>query len=87
MLIAARKAKFCIWTAERRHEIVGLHVVDITHDNREHWLIDESLEASCPNGSVFASRLIDVGDFVMACEAVAPVDEFVMAEALVLSEP
>jgi hypothetical protein len=86
MLAAARKAKFCIWTVERRHDIIGLHVVDITHDKQEFWLIDESLEASCPIGSVFAGRLIDVGEYVMTCGAVAPIDEFVMAEALILSK-
>jgi hypothetical protein len=86
MLAAARNAKFCIWTVERRHEIVGLHVVDITHGKQKYWLIDESLGASCPIGTAFASRLIDVGEYVMTCGVVAPIDEFVMADALISSE-
>jgi hypothetical protein len=81
MLAAARNARFTIVSVERRHEIAGLHVLDVLED-RPLWLIDEGLEASSPDGAMFATRLLTVEDFAMTCGALAPIDEFVMWELL-----
>jgi hypothetical protein len=80
MLTAARNAKFAVWQVEQRHQEIGLRILDIV-SNEVIWLIDESLEASCPDGHMFASRLIAVDDFVMTCGVVVPIDELVILEA------
>jgi hypothetical protein len=80
MLTAARNAKFAVWKVERRHEIAGLHIVDVVTGDAL-WLIDEALEATCRNGQMCASRLMAIEDFVMTCGAFVPVDASVFLEA------
>ena len=40
---------------ERRHEAAGLIVTDLLR-NIELWLVDEGLETSLPDGTMFATR-------------------------------
>ena len=80
MLAAALDARFGLWAVEGRHETVGLHINHMM-GGEQAWLIDEALEASCPNDRIFAGRLMTVGDFVMTCGVVVPVDEIVVMEA------
>lgn len=80
MLVAVRNARFAVLEVERRDETVGIHVRDIV-SNEVHWLIDEGLEASGALGSIFASRLMAVDDFVMTCGVVVPMNELVLIEA------
>jgi hypothetical protein len=79
MLAAAQAARFAVWKVGLRHDIAGLDITDVI-SNEEHWLIDESLEASCPVGRMFAGRLMRVEGFVMTTGAIAPVDGLVFAE-------
>jgi hypothetical protein len=81
MLAAARNSRFAVWSVERRHPVIGLHIAGFPR-SEELWLIDESLEASCPDGYIFASRLMAVEDFVMTTGAIVPVDELALLEAL-----
>lgn len=80
ILAAAQKASFAVWRVENWHETIGLQITDVVHEEQL-WLIDKSLEASCPSGGMFASRLMTIDDFVITCGAIAPVDEFVLMEA------
>ncbi|MEJ0016307.1 MAG: hypothetical protein WDN25_07020 [Acetobacteraceae bacterium] len=81
VLAAARRAQFTLWVVERRHDVLGLHIADACTDQC-HWLIDEGLEASARPGTLFASRLVVVDDFVMTTGAVVPVDEMMVEDAL-----
>jgi hypothetical protein len=58
MLAAARKAEFAVWKVERRHEVVGLHIVDVV-TGQTLWLIDEALETTSRDGQMCASRLME----------------------------
>jgi hypothetical protein len=80
MLAAALDTRFGLWAVERRDATVGLHITNMM-GGEQAWLMDESLEASCPNDRIFASRLMTVDDFVMTCGAIVPVDEVVVLEA------
>lgn len=80
MLAAARKAKFAVWKVERRHEVAGLHIVDVLTGDT-FWLIDEALEATSHDGQMCASRLMAIEDFVVTCGAFVPIDAFVLMEA------
>jgi hypothetical protein len=80
MLTAALNAKFAMWRVERRHEVLGIYVLDI-FSNETLWLIDESLEASCPSGQVLAGRLMTIGDFAITCGVAVPIDVDVITEA------
>ena len=80
MLTAAQNAQFAMLRVERRHEVFGIYVVDIV-SNETLWLIDESLEASCPNGQVFAGRLMMIGDFAITCGVIVPIGIAVIMEA------
>src|SRR5271157_5323162 len=80
MLTAAWNAKFALWQVEGRHDVVGLDIRDIVR-GESLWLIDESLEASCPIGLVLANRLMRIDDFVRTGGVTVPVDETVIMEA------
>ena len=79
MLDAMRNARFSIWRIERRHDTVGVIVTDVLRE-AEAWLIDESLEASAPEGMSFAGRLCVPEGFAMSCGVVVPVDRDLIAE-------
>lgn len=80
MLTAAQNAKFGMWRVERRHEVFGIYVVDI-FSNETLWLVDESLEANCPNGLVFVGRLMMIGDFAITCGVIVPIGIEMIMEA------
>jgi len=81
MLHAAQAAHFHVWRIERRHESVGLWVVDIIQDETM-WLIDEGLEASARPGLLFAGRLMAIDDFVMTCGVSVPLSVTLLAAAI-----
>lgn len=81
MLEAMREAQFSVWRIERRHETIGVVVVDLLRES-ETWLVDESLEASAEPGLTFASRLCWPADFAMTCGVVVPVDSDLLEEIL-----
>jgi hypothetical protein len=73
MLEAMRRAQFSIWQVRERHETVGLVLTDMLR-KVEAWLVDESLEATVPNGTAFAGRLYGPGGFAMTSGVAVPVD-------------
>ncbi len=80
MLQAAQNAKFAMWRVQRHHEVFGIYVLDIVN-NETLWLIDESLESSCPIGQVFVGRLMMIGDFAITCGVIVPIGVTVIMEA------
>jgi hypothetical protein len=83
MLRAMREAKFALVRFERRHELAGVIVRDLLRDT-EHWLVDEGLEISIPDGSVLATRLVTPDRFSMTAGVAVPsnieVLKYVLAE-------
>jgi hypothetical protein len=74
MVHAKLNARFSVWRVQRRHEIVGLWLTNLLHRSApEEWLVDEAMEASCPDGLVFAARLAKPDAFSISCGVVAPV--------------
>ena len=57
-----------------RHEAAGVWLEDLLEGERRLWLMDEALEASAPDGTVFSMRLFDAGPFHAGFGIVAPVD-------------
>jgi hypothetical protein len=79
MLDALRDARFSIWRIEQRHQTAGLIVTDVLREAKA-WLIDEGLEASAPEGMVFAGRLATPDDFAMTCGVAVPLDRDLFEE-------
>jgi hypothetical protein len=77
VLEAMRHALFSIWLVERKHETAGLILTD-TIRMREQWLVDEQLEASVPDGMVFAARLFEPDSFAMSCGVIVPLSAVVV---------
>jgi hypothetical protein len=70
-------AMFSIWRVERKHETAGLILTDALR-MREQWLVDEQLEASAPEGLVFAGRLFEPDSFAMSCGVIVPITSAVV---------
>jgi hypothetical protein len=79
MLDAMCDARFSIWRVEGRHQTAGLIVTDVLRET-EAWLIDEGLEASAPDRTVFAGRLAEPDDFAMSCGVIVPVNPDLFVE-------
>jgi hypothetical protein len=67
-------AFFSIFRFAARHETAGVWLEDLLEGDRRLWLVDEGLEASAPDGTVFGMRLFDAGPFHAGFGIVAPVD-------------
>lgn len=78
VLEAMRKARFAILGVERRHEIAGLIVRDVSSLG-ELWLVDDRLELGAETG-LFATRLCAVDDFHITTGVVVPVDEALLRD-------
>jgi hypothetical protein len=79
VLDAMRAARFSIWRIEQPHKPAGLIVTDVLRDAQA-WLIDEQLEASAPENTAFAGRLVSPEDFAITCGVVVPVDRDLIEE-------
>jgi hypothetical protein len=79
MLEAMRRGRFSIWQVRERHETVGLVVTDMLR-KVEAWLVDESLEATAPDGTAFAGRLCNPESFAMTSGVVVPLDRDLLDE-------
>jgi len=79
MLEAMRRGRFSIWQVRERHETVGLVVTDMLR-KVEAWLVDESLEATAPDGTAFACRLCNPESFAMTSGVVVPLDRDLLDE-------
>ena len=81
MLGAMRASRFAMVRVERRHEVAGLILADMVRGG-EIWLMDEGMESSLANGSVFVTRLHEPEAFCMTAGVVVPLDSALLAEAL-----
>ena len=81
VLKAMRNALFAIVQVERRHEAAGLIVTDLLR-NIELWLVDEGLETSLPDGTMFATRYYTPDRFSMTAGVVMPVDPDLLENAI-----
>jgi|BarGraNGADG00212_1021973.scaffolds.fasta_scaffold05497_1 hypothetical protein len=81
VLEAMCRARFSLVRVERRHEAAGLIVKDLIR-KIEHWLVDEGLESSVPDGSVMATRLYTPERFSMTAGVNIPVLFDLMAEVI-----
>jgi len=55
VLEAMRNARFAVVEVQRRHHVAGLIVTDVLR-NIELWLVDEGLEMSLPERTLYATR-------------------------------
>ena len=76
----ASQSRFAILGIERRHEIAGLIVRDVSSLG-ELWLMDEHLESSVDKG-LFATRLFSFDDFDITAGIIVPVNEALLRDAL-----
>lgn len=81
VLDAMRNARFALILIERRHPAAGLIAVDLYRDE-EIWLVDEGLEMSLPEKTVFATRYFRPDQFCMTAGVGMPVDRYFLADAL-----
>ncbi len=73
VLEAMCRARFAMVRIERRHAAAGLIVKDVIR-RINYWLVDEGLESSVPDGSVFATRLYTPEGFSMTAGVNVPLD-------------
>jgi hypothetical protein len=81
MLEAMCRTRFSIWRIERRHDTCGLVVTDQLRQT-ETRLVDEGLAATARHGMYFASRLCEVGQFVITNGVMVPVHGSMIEEVL-----
>ena len=82
VLDAMCRARFTVARIERRHDIAGLVAFDVMRD-KDLWLMDLSMEASVPDGFVFASHLVMLDGFSMTTGMMVPVERDDLDEALI----
>jgi len=73
VLDAMCRARFALVRIERRHAAAGLIVKDVIR-RINYWLVDEGLESSVPDGSIFATRLFAPEGFSMTAGVNVPFD-------------
>jgi hypothetical protein len=81
VLEAMRNACFAVVEVQCRHEAAGLIVTDLFR-NVEFWLVDEGLEMSLPEGTVYATRYCTPDRFSMTCGVGMPVDLPLLRDAI-----
>jgi hypothetical protein len=79
---AMQHARFAIICRTGRHPIVGLLVKDLFRGT-EYWLVDEALESSMPDGTMLATRLYNLDDFVVTAGVIVPLDMELIEDAIV----
>jgi hypothetical protein len=67
-------AFFSIFEVVGRHDTAGVWLKDLLIDSDPIWLMDESMEASAPDGIMVGMRLFDAGSFYAGFGIVVPVD-------------
>ena len=81
VLEAMRQAQFAIICVERRHQAAGLIVKDVMRGS-EHWLVDEGIEISLPDGAVIGTRFFTPDEFSMTAGVVVPLDRELIEDVL-----
>ncbi len=80
-LEAMRKARFSVFSVQRRHETAGLVLRDLLRET-EVWLVDVGLEKSAPEGAVMATRLYAPDRFSVTTGVNIPLDKTLLDGAL-----
>jgi hypothetical protein len=80
-LEAMRKARFSVFSVQRRHETAGLVLRDLLRET-EVWLVDVGLEKSAPEGAVMATRLYAPDRFSVTTGVNIPLDKTLLDSAL-----
>jgi hypothetical protein len=81
VLAAMCRARFSIVRIKRRHEAAGLIAEDLIR-GIEHWLVDEGLESSVPDGSMLATRLYTPDRFSMTAGVNVPIGLELMQDVI-----
>jgi hypothetical protein len=81
MLEAMRNARFVIFRVKQRHPSTGLIVEDFFR-GAELWLVDEGLEKTLPNESLFATRVYKPDQFVMTAGIGIPFNRDLLEDAV-----
>jgi hypothetical protein len=81
VLDAMCRARFALIEIERRHPSAGVIAKDRIR-GIEHWLVDEGLESSTPNGFVLATRLFTPDSFSMTAGVFVPITFALLYDAL-----
>jgi hypothetical protein len=81
VLEAMCNARFAVVRVQRRHQAAGLIVMDLFR-KIELWLVDEGLEMSLPDGTVYATRYYTPDSFSMTAGVGMPVDLDLLRDAL-----
>lgn len=81
MLDAMRNARFAVISVRRRHQAAGLVVTDLFRE-AEVWLVDEGLEISLAEGTLFATRYFTPDRFSMTAGVGMPVDLALLTSAV-----
>jgi len=81
VLNAMRHARFSFWRILRRHEAAGLIVRDLLRE-KEEWLVDQNMEDSAPDGTVFAARLYEPESFSMSSGVIVPASTDMLGQVM-----
>ena len=81
VLDAMCHARFSLIEIERRHRSAGLIAKDRIRGT-EHWLVDEGLESSVPDGFLLATRLFTPDSFSMTAGVFVPVTSGLLRDAI-----
>ena len=81
VLEAMCNARFAVVEVQRRHAAAGLIVTDLFR-SVELWLVDEGLEMSLPEGTVYATRYCTPDRFSMTAGVGMPVDLPLLRDAI-----
>ena len=68
-------AWFSVFRCAGRHKAAGVWLQDLLDGDRRFWMVDEGLEASAPEGTIFGVRLFDAGPFHAGFGVIAHPDE------------
>jgi len=81
VLDAMCRARFSLIEIERRHLSAGVIAKDRIRGT-EHWLVDEGLESSAPDGFLLATRLFTPDSFSMTAGVFVPVTSALLRDVI-----
>jgi hypothetical protein len=81
VLAALQAATFHIVLASRHHHVAGVVVEDLFR-KQDIWLMDEGLDATMPDGTLLAARLIRLDPFHATASASVPISRSDLRNAL-----
>ena len=73
---ALRNALFTVWRVDGPHETAGVMATDALRQ-QSFWMMDEWLAKTAKKGDRFVARLADVGEYLVSCGVIVPVNDTV----------